>query len=116
MNDSLEVYEGEFIDGKLNGEGKIISKYGTVYEGIFADGELNGEGRTTRSDGHIIKEGNFVNGKLNGKGERIYRSGTKDKGKWENGKLINGYKYDKNGKKVAKYVNGERKKVGIFGF
>jgi hypothetical protein len=46
-----DIWEGEFKDGKLNGQGKKTFVYEgeveKVYEGEFKEGELNGQGKIT---------------------------------------------------------------------
>ena len=56
-----DIYEGEFKDGELNGQGKIIYKNGTIEEGEFKGGGLNGQGKMTSKDGYIV-EGKFIYG------------------------------------------------------
>jgi hypothetical protein len=41
------VYEGEFRDGKLHGQGKFMQADGAVYEGEYKDGEMTGNGTIT---------------------------------------------------------------------
>ena len=37
-------YQGEFINGKRNGEGKITQLNDNSFEGIFVDNKRNGKG------------------------------------------------------------------------
>ena len=39
-----ELFEGNFIEGKLNGHGRGIYKNGTVYVGQWKDGKQCGQG------------------------------------------------------------------------
>lgn len=86
---SQAIAEGEFIDGQLNGRGKIIFPYGAVAE---EDGEfLNGwlvEGKLTYRNGKV-EEGEFNQGILDGEGKRTYPDGKVEKGYFENGKYTN---------------------------
>jgi hypothetical protein len=64
-------YEGEFRDGKLNGQGKVTypeSEQNQVLEGTFYQGQLWGQGSVTSDSGREKVEGEFVEGRLNGKG------------------------------------------------
>ncbi len=36
------IYEGEFKENNLNGQGKITYSSGDIYEGEFKDNNLNG--------------------------------------------------------------------------
>ena len=54
---SGKIYEGHFINGKLNKFGKYIDENGNIFEGYFQDGILNGKGT-------IIKRKLFKDKKL----------------------------------------------------
>jgi hypothetical protein len=87
-HESGDVYEGEFLDGLLNGEGKIYSNGELSDEGYFVDGLLNGEGKRY-FNGKLWQEGYFVNNRLNGIGKaylqgKLSREGEFKKG-WLNG-------------------------------
>ena len=62
-NDQL-IYEGEFSNGKRNGNGKEY-KYGKlIYIGGFSNGKRNGKGKEYNyDDGKLIFEGEYLNGK-----------------------------------------------------
>ena len=34
------MYEGDWLDGKYNGRGKLITSDGKTYSGIFKDGKF----------------------------------------------------------------------------
>jgi hypothetical protein len=57
--------EGEFANGRLNGQGKVTYPIGKIAEeeGEFKDGWLNGQGKITYRKGDI-EEGEFKDGKL----------------------------------------------------
>ena len=38
-------YEGEFVEGKMHGEGTFTWPDGTSYVGQFSNGQMTGEGR-----------------------------------------------------------------------
>jgi antitoxin component YwqK of YwqJK toxin-antitoxin module len=81
-------YEGEFVNGKLNGNGIIYYENNKIgYEGEFVDGQLI-EGIEYFSNGSKNKEGEFANWKLHGKGIQYFINGKKNKeGEFVNGKL-----------------------------
>ena len=66
-------YEGKFVDGKLNGYGRLIDLFGIkCYEGNFQDNQLmDGDGKIIeiKEDGSkVIYEGDIENMKKQGKG------------------------------------------------
>lgn len=85
---SQATAEGEFIDGQLNGQGKIIFPYGDILEekGEFLKGWLM-DGKIIYRDGKKEK-GEFNKGVLHGQGIRIYSDKKVEKGHFKNGKLI----------------------------
>lgn len=59
------VAEGELIDGKLHGKGKITFSQGYLWEGEFKEGLLHGPGKITLPGKNAaIREGIFENGTL----------------------------------------------------
>lgn len=126
-----EIYEGKFINGKLNGKG--IYKDGAIfyigefvnyikhgkgelfnntehYVGNFNNNEMDGNGRIEiYEDG--VYEGNFNNGKIYGYGVFKYNNGDFYEGEMKNGKM-NGYgKLTLNDGKYleGRFVDGEFK-------
>ena len=61
---SGEVYEGQFIQDKFNGYGKLIYKDGSCYEGEFRDDYAWGAG--VYRSGEIENRGHFDRGKFIG--------------------------------------------------
>lgn len=83
-------YEGEFKNGRLNGEGKITLTSGTTYEGKFSENQLHGQGKITYSAGSI-KEGEFRKDDLHGQGKITDSSGNIEKeGEFKFGHLVKG--------------------------
>ena len=41
----IEIIEGDFVNGSLNGEGKIYYPDGSMYKGALKDNKKNGYGR-----------------------------------------------------------------------
>ncbi|WP_019498737.1 protein kinase domain-containing protein [Pseudanabaena sp. PCC 6802] len=103
------TYEGELVNGRPNGKGKIIAKTyscegnfrngalngrgfcnyknGDRYEGEFSDNKFSGRGKIAYASG-IRYEGEFSNDNLNGKGVLIYQDGRRDEGIWKDGELV----------------------------
>lgn len=69
------TYEGEFVEGKIQGTGEMRLASGEVQKGGFFEGELNGYGVKYNSDGTLREKGVFVNNTLNGTGA-IYGQGS----------------------------------------
>lgn len=91
---SLE--EGDFINGKLNGDGRRVyqkdPRYvnGSIGTGKFQDGELHGIGKlVTHPAQGFYYEGEFVHGAMTGKGKYV-SDGEEFEGDFVNGKLIKG--------------------------
>ena len=111
-------YEGEYKDGKRNGNGKEYFHGELEFEGEFLNGEKwNGIYRkkeTINGKITIELECQFREGKKNGKGKEYNKEdGTLlFEGEFLNGEKWNGKgkKYDKNGKLIEyEYINGKRK-------
>ena len=65
MQDALEqIVEGTYSSGKLSGFGTIVFSRGGKFEGEFKNGKAQGEGIATAADGKITEglwdQGNFV--------------------------------------------------------
>ena len=78
-------YTGECRGGKAYGWGKSVGR--DVYEGQFIDGRVNGQGTYLWSDGDKYV-GQFKAGKAQGRGVMIYADGKRVEGIWENNRLI----------------------------
>ena len=63
-----EVYEGDFKDDKMEGQGKILFKDGSTYEGEMVNDNCEGYGVMAWDDGKKY-EGCFKNNFKHGKGE-----------------------------------------------
>jgi len=94
------VYDGEFMNGKRNGQGTFSFEDGAVYRGQWKDDNFHGQGafysangdefrgeyrngktvygKYTWADGDVY-EGEFKGGRPGGKGTFIFISGVKDK-------------------------------------
>ena len=77
-------YDGDFLDDKFNGNGKIIfKKENHSYEGEFLNNEINGYGIFKWNNGDYY-EGEMKNGKMNGKGKYVNKNGYVFLGKYIN--------------------------------
>jgi len=83
------LYEGNFINGKFEGNGKYIYDDSDYYIGQYKNGLPNGKGIDYYSNGMIKYEGDYINGKGEGYGKYIWENGDYYIGQWKNG-LFNG--------------------------
>jgi hypothetical protein len=76
------VYEGNFKNGKENGQGKMIYPNKTYYEGSWQDGQKHGKGKQTWYYGDSY-DGDWVNGKRSGNGIYVWGRGKYEGDKYE---------------------------------
>jgi hypothetical protein len=86
LNDTLlERDDGEFIDGKANGEFVTTLADGSRYEGQRRNSERDGRGTITFAGGNRY-EGEWRRDKFDGQGKYTWKSGTRYEGEWREGK------------------------------
>jgi hypothetical protein len=68
------IYEGDFINGVMEGDGIIKYSDGTYYEGQFRNDKYQGKGKIVFKNGGSY-EGDFNNNLIHGKGKYIYPGG-----------------------------------------
>ncbi len=73
------IYDGDLIDGKKNGKGKMIYTNGSIYDGEWKDDQKNGKGKMTYSNGAYY-EGEWKDDKKNGQGQNTYKDGSSYEG------------------------------------
>ena len=84
-------YEGEYVDDKEEGNGKLIYENGDYYIGQFKNGMRHGKGVHYYKNGNISRyEGELENDKYNGQGKLILGNGCYYIGPFKNG-LIEGF-------------------------
>lgn len=92
-NETIEfdgnVYEGETINGKFDGYGKVTYLNKDIYEGEWSNDFKNGYGKMIYSNGDVY-EGNWVNGEKEGDGIMKYNNGNILVGKWKMDEPIEG--------------------------
>ncbi len=70
------LYNGFFVDGVYDGEGKLYEEGELLYSGSFSDGEYDGEGKLTDVEtGNLLYSGEFYQGVYSGTG-KLYDSET----------------------------------------
>ena len=63
-DDGKLMYEGEYLNGEKNGQGKEYDNSGKlVFEGQYLNGEKNGQGKEYDNSGKLVFEGQYLNGK-----------------------------------------------------
>lgn len=78
------IYEGDFINGVMEGDGIIKYSDGTSYEGQFKNDKYQGKGIIIFKNGGSY-EGEFNNNLIHGKGKYIYPGGKIYEGDFQNG-------------------------------
>lgn len=106
---SGDRYEGDWKDGKKDGQGIMYYADGNKYEGRWKDDQKDGYGVYTWSNGDRF-EGNFKNSIIEGPGRYFWLSGHWFEGLWSKG-LMNGvgtYYWSDGGKDTGLLVNDKR--------
>lgn len=80
-----DVYEGEFLDGRMHGYGRYRWSNGSKYEGEYQRGERHGRGKMTWPDG-CAYEGEFRNGERSGVGVFLFTDGMRYEGDFWKGR------------------------------
>ena len=95
-------YEGEMVNDKKEGKGKLVFKNGEFYIGKFKDNKFNGKGVYYYKKNKIKYMGNFVQNHYEGEGTLYKRNGEYYIGHFKKGKKNGkGCEYSKN--KTLKY-------------
>ncbi len=79
-------YEGDVVDNLCSGYGKKVSKNGNVYEGQWKNSLPDGQGMSTDADGRVYV-GQWVDGQRSGQGTMTWPNGNVYEGQWENDKI-----------------------------
>jgi serine/threonine protein kinase len=79
-------YTGGYLDGKFEGQGTYIDRYGTTFVGEFRNGKRNGQGtyRFANRDGYF---GNFKDDGFHGQGTYTWANGSKYVGEYKDNKF-----------------------------
>ena len=83
-----EVFEGRFINGKINGKGIFTTIKGNKYVGDFINNRLHGKGKLTTKN--IQYSGEFRNNKMEGMGKINFNNSHRYEGEFRDNE-INGY-------------------------
>lgn len=113
IKENGNVYEGEVLNNKKHGVGKMIygeEKYkGHIYEGLWKNDIIHGRGKYTTSEGYVY-EGDIVEGKQHGHGKATYADGGYYMGEWVDDKYHGKGKmtYADGGEYEGEYHNDKR--------
>jgi len=77
-------YEGEWKDGQRHGQGTLLFDNGAKYIGEWKCGEQNGQGTYAYTSGNKY-EGEWKDGQQHGQGTWIFSDGIKNVGEWKCG-------------------------------
>ena len=92
------IYEGDFVNGEKEGNGKYYYKNGEYYDGPWIKDKKHGKGIIYYPNGSILYEGEFVNDKREGNCKYILKDGSYYIGQCHDDKHTgNGKYYSKNG-------------------
>ena len=87
-NDGTTVtFEGIFVQGKLQGNGKMTASGGDRYEGDYKDGKREGFGVYTSTNGDRFN-GQYNDNQRNGHGILTLANGSVTEGEWRNGNPV----------------------------
>ena len=97
-----DKYEGQWEEGKKNGQGTWTDTNGAMYKGEFLKGEFHGKGTFTSANNERSYEGEWKEGKEDGLGTSTEENGRKYTGEFKDSKyhgkgtliLADGNKYE----------------------
>lgn len=81
-------YEGEFLNGTINGKGTFFQTDGKKAVGFFKNG-LNGNVKLFDKQNNLLYEGGY-NGSYHGQGIYHNSDGSTFQGEWNNGQIVRG--------------------------
>lgn len=116
-NAELESYDGEWLNGKRNGQG-TTKKNGYKWEGEWKDDVMDGKGTLSNINNGESYVGNWFRGRKHGKGTYKWRSGSQYEGDWNLDNMEGkGIYTSKDGDKYeGEYYNDKKHGKGIFSF
>jgi len=80
------VYQGEYHNGRFEGQGQLHWQNGSHYQGEFKNGKMHGEGELTLANGSRYL-GSFRQGMFNGHGKLFYTAGEVYEGEFVDGMM-----------------------------
>lgn len=108
-------YEGNYVDGKRQGQGKYTFASGECYDGMWSQGKRHGYGVNYYANGNVY-EGSYVNGlRQDSEGKLTYSNGVVYEGEFNKDKMTGqATKYYSNGIYRGSFVDGKRSGYGQY--
>lgn len=75
MLKGMPYYIGQWKNNRFDGTGKLYAAGKVQYEGEFVKGKMQGTGKLFTQDGKVLYEGDFTNDKVEGSGTMYYSAG-----------------------------------------
>lgn len=101
-----DIYNGDFVDGQMTGNGTYYYANGTKYIGDFLNGNRHGQGILYDGNGNEVYDGSWKDGFFSGEGTYHFPNNSKYQNIWENGTCNGGkiveLKFVKNDEPAAK--------------
>lgn len=88
------LYEGHFTKGAANGRGRCVWPVGWVYEGEWVDDLREGQGTCRQKDGGEVYSGEWKNDMWHGQGELTFDKGDKYIGEFRENKMHGKGRYE----------------------
>ncbi|OIR19239.1 caspase domain protein [mine drainage metagenome] len=85
---SNDTYEGQFLNGRIYGQGKLTTKDGFVVEGELHDGKCTGKAKVTMPNGAVYVGDVSPGCDGNGYGILTESNGKRYEGRWVEGKFM----------------------------
>jgi hypothetical protein len=79
-----DIYEGEWLNDKKHGQGKMTYANGDIYYGDWKNDKKHGQGIMAYVNADYVYEGGWLNDKKHGQGIMVYANGDVYDGDWVN--------------------------------
>lgn len=102
----IASYDGEYVNAKKEGLGKMIFPNGDSYHGMWKNDVMEGEGTFVYDNGDIFS-GTFVNGIKQGQGTYEFKADQSQLvGEWKMGSIMTGtWRFADGGKYTGEFEN-----------
>jgi hypothetical protein len=85
LDDNGNIWIGEFINGKKNGQFIYMFASGNLFKGNYVDDKRCGKGEVRRVDDNSLFEGTYSNDRLNGFAVHSFPDGSRYEGEFKMG-------------------------------
>ena len=113
----IASYDGEYVNSKKEGLGKMIFPNGDSYHGMWKNDVMEGDGTFMYANGDIFS-GNFVNGIKQGQGTYEFKADKSQLvGEWKTGTIVTGtWRFADGGSYAGEFEDGKPIGTGAFKF